>query len=269
MPLLSEKNPLNAMRVLMYGAAGAGKTHLLGTFARAGGLAIADCDDDGVDTLLGARFKTLNPWFNPATVEYEKFNEPLDQFGMPVSDTPQAFWKLIQWLNKKIDDPNIKTIAIDSLSSVSIIALYAGMRANMAKGRSQTWKDRATMHMLLTTQADFGGEMTGIKQIFDVIKRASAKQKHVIVTAHIRENRTDAGVLISREPLITGDRLRAQVANTFSDVWFLDVLDKGGGKNVRRLFTDTTPGLKGIKSRLGVPGMEEPHYDKIIAQLKS
>ena len=117
--------------------------------------------------------------------------------------------------------------------------------------------------MLLMTQADFGAEMGAIEQLLDQLTRI--RGKNVLVLAHEREDKTESGLITSRGPLITGDRLRAKIAHWFDDVWYMEA--DATGKRVLRC--QPYGNLRGVGSRLGMPPMiEDPSYDKIIKHLK-
>lgn len=273
MPLLSEKKPLDALRILLTGRGGSGKTEVVGTFYKAGGIAIASCDRDGVDTLLAPGFRARYPDFDPAQVHWEHFEEPTDDFGVPTD--AKAIWEVIKYINARAREwPKWRTIAVDSITMASIWSAHAGMMANANKNRSETWADRKRIHMLIGTQADIGAEQNMIGQMMAGLMKFPG---HIIVTAHIREERTKEGILTGVQPLLTGNRLRGQIATWFREVWFLDMRDVPNPKaketgqpptlSVRVLQTQSSAFAKFCKTN-GVPNnMANPTFSKVRAAL--
>lgn len=249
------------IRVLIFSPGKVGKTAFALTFPD---VALLDYDGEGV--------KCANsPWFRQnhaakrETFRFKTFEEKLNDYGLPVTN-PESFWEGIKWINAVIKDPSRKTIVIDSLTTMSRAAALAGMYVAGKGGqsaRSKTWSKKDLDHMLLMTQADFGAEMGAIEQLLDQLTRI--RGKNVLVLAHEREDKTESGLITSRGPLITGDRLRAKIAHWFDDVWYMEA--DATGKRILRCQPYGI--LRGVGSRLGMPAMiEDPSYDKIIKHLK-
>jgi energy-coupling factor transporter ATP-binding protein EcfA2 len=269
MPLLSEKKPLDAHRVLITGRSGSGKSELLGTYYKAGGVAIASCDRDGVDVMLAPGFRSRYPDFDPNTVHYEQFEEPTDEFGVPTN--AKAVWEVIKYINSIAKQwPKYRTLGVDSMTMLSIWAAHAGMQANAGKNKSKTWSTKDAIHMLLGNEADIGAEQKMIAQIMAGLMKFPG---HIIVTAHIREERTKEGILTGIQPLLTGNVLRGQIANWFREVWFLDTVDVPNPDAAKpgqpptlsvRLLQTQPSGLVKICKTLGVPNrMVNPSFTKI------
>lgn len=274
MPSLSEKKPLDALRILTIGRSGSGKTELAGTFYRSGGIAIASCDRDGVDVLLSKPFRQRYPDFDPANHHYEHFQEALDDYGVPKDAT--AIWEVQKYINSIAKQwPKYKTIVLDSLTMASYFAANAGSKAAGARNKSKSWFFKDTSHILLQTEADFGAEISVVNQLLDGLMRFPG---HVIVNAHVREDRDkDTGNLKGIQPLVTGNVARARIAQWFREVWFLDIVDidikdwtdktKISKQSVRVLQTQPS-GLVKICKTLGVPNkMVNPNYQKIMNAL--
>jgi hypothetical protein len=269
MPQLSEKKPSEAHRVLLTGRSGSGKTRLVGTYYKAGGIAIASCDRDGVDVLLSDDFRKQYPDFNPEDHHYEQFEEPVDEYGVPKE--ARAVWDVIKYINSIAKQwPKYRTMAVDSITMLSVWAAHAGMAANAGKNKSKTWSTKDAIHMLLGNEADIGAEQKMISQIMSGLIKFPG---HIIVTAHIREERTKEGVLTGIQPLLTGNVLRGQIANWFREVWFLDTIDVPNPKAAQpgqpstlsaRVLQTHASGLVKICKTLGVPNrMVNPTYLKI------
>lgn len=247
----------DSIRTLIFSQPKAGKTTLAATFP---GASIADFDGDGVKVVKSKYFQEKYPKKDEDII-YESFVNPVDRYGLPTST--DAFWNAIEWVNRVIADPNRKTIVIDTLSSMSKVASHAAIKVSGTRKRSNTWQNAATDHMMLLTMQDFGAEMSAVEQFLDQLM--NVKGKHILVLAHERQETSDSGAVISRAPLITGDRLRAAIPRWFDDVWYLDT-DMQGKRTLR---CQPFGNLKGVGSRLGLPAtIEDPNYDKIITALK-
>jgi hypothetical protein len=247
-----------SVRGLLYGPPKIGKTALVCTFP---GVAVADFDGEGVKVAKTQWFKDK---FGVRRVVHEQFILEHDDWGMPTEKTMDVFKSAIRWMNHVLADNEIQTISVDSLTTLSRAASVVGMIANSKssdKGRSQTWKNRAQTHVLLMTQADFGAEMNVVEQLMDQIVKV--KHKHVVVTAHEREEKTDSGITIAKSPLITGDRLRAKIAAWFDDVWYLESDAMGR----RTLITKPKALIKSVGSRYAIPDIPDPDFTKIHAAI--
>jgi hypothetical protein len=253
------------LRALIFSKPGAGKTELAAT---APNPAIADYDN-GVKTLASPGFRSRNPNIDLSKIRYENFEDETDEYGLFLK--AKGLINSLSWLNDQIEDDSVETIIFDTLTSMSALAMNVGLELNKSQNNKSNTLTNARkpggIPFLAPTQADFGAEMGVIQQIFD--KATSSKvHKHVIVLAHERENWDKKGeMVVSREPLITGARLRGMLGRWFDEVWYLDV--PGAGENADRvLYTATDFTRKMLKSRAGLPAkIDNPSFPKILAML--
>lgn len=245
------------IRALVYGVPKVGKTALALTFPRP---AVADFDGYGVKVMKSKWFRTTYT-SQLQHIRFKQFGDERDEYGLPVN--ANAFMESMAWLNAVIQDPERDTIVIDSLTMLSVCALAAVLPVLSRRGgRSKTWDNAKHDHMLLLTQADFGGEMGVVEQFLDQIHKIH--DKHVLVLAHEREETTPSGALRRRSPLITGGKLRAKIAHWFDEVWYLESDPQGK----RILHCNPFDVCQGVGSRLGLPDIPDPSYEKIITHLK-
>ena len=246
------------LRVLIFGPPKGGKTELLCTFPN---VAIADYDGDGVKVAINKGFESRHGR-RDEFIRFHSFTDPIDP-KTGIFSQAVAFKESLIWLNKVINDPWAKTVGFDSLTSLAIYAHNAGLVASDKRKRSQTLFNFKSDGVLLKAMQDFGAEMGAIEQLLDQLM--VIKDKHIVVIAHERTEQTDAGMVLRRSPLITGDRLRAQIAKWFDEVWHLDVRPDG-----KRVLSCQPKGiLKDVGSRLGMPAeIIDPTYTSISQFLK-
>jgi hypothetical protein len=256
---LDKMDVTDNLRVALIGAPGSGKTALAATFPDP---AFADLDY-GLKTVRAPWFRKKYPGVDLSRIRYETFSDERNSYG--VFKTARAYWDMVDWLNKQVSDPEVKTLVIDSATTLSNLAMHVGLELNKASGRSKTLTSQTTMKAILPTMADFGSEMNLVEQLFDQL---TALDKNIVVIFHERVESSDSGATLRLDPQITGSKLRAKFGRWFDEVWYLDV--KGmGEKRTRVLQTDSDHIKKTLKSRLGVPnGMEDPSYEKIIRSIK-
>lgn len=253
--LESLRNKPQYIRALIFGPPKVGKTELLCTFPN---VAIADYDGDGVKVAINSGFEKRHGR-RDAQIRFKKFTDPIDP-KTGIFSQAVAFKNSLVWLSDVINDPWAETVGFDSLTSLSIYAHNAGLVASDKRKRSQTLSNFKADGVLLKAVQDFGAEMGAIEQLLDQLM--AVENKHIIVIAHEREDKTDSGMVTRRGPLITGDRLRAQIAKWFDEVWHLDTRPDG-----TRVLTCQPKGvLKDVGSRMGMPAeIVDPTYNKIIS----
>lgn len=249
----------NFIRALIYGPPKVGKSALAMSFPNP---AIADFDGYGVKVAKSPWFKKTYPdQLKPGVLRFKQFGNQLDDIGLPMEH--DAFHKAMAWLNAVLADPGRETIVLDSLTMLSVAALYAALPAMKKRKRSKTWEHAQYDQILLLTQQDFGAEMGVVEQLLDQLHKIH--DKHVLVLAHEREQTTDSGSVSKVSPLITGAKLRAKIAHWFDEVYYMESYPNG-----QRLLRCQPHGvLHGIGSRLGLPAeIPDPSYKKIITHLK-
>jgi hypothetical protein len=243
------------MRVLLFGAPKVGKSELLLTFPN---VAVVDYDGEGVKVANNAGFIRRHG-NREDTVRFASFEDEFDP-NTGIFKEAKAFKESQKWINQVINDPWAKTLGVDSATSLSVAAMHAGIVASQKRGRSKTMEHAKADGLILMGQQDFGAEMGAMGQLFDQLM--AVRGIHIVVTAHVRDEKTDTGMTTSREPLLTGGRLRGQVGKWFDEVWFLDSKPDG----TRVLITGPKGTLKGLGSRLGLPlEIENPSYEKITS----
>lgn len=251
------------IRALIFAPPKVGKTALALTFPTP---AVADFDGLGVKVAKSKWFRETHPkQLEPDIIRFKTFETEKDDYGIVKEYGPggSPFFESISWINKVLQDPSRQTVVMDSLSMMSRIAMETALPVLKRRGRSKTWEHARTDHMLFTVVQDYGAEMNLVEQVLDQLYKI--KNKHVIVVAHERQETSDSGAVIKRSPLITGDRLRARIAQWFDDVWYLDVV---GGKRILRCQPYGI--LHGVGSRLGLPAeIQDPSYEKIMRALKA
>lgn len=259
MKAISDINPAEHLKILLFGAPGAGKTWLAGTFPKP---AFVDTDN-GLRTLASKPFKEAYP---NKRIVYETFDDPTDQHGAFTKAT--GFWEALEFANKLIEDKEIETIVFDSLSSLQELSMHVGFELSGRDNKSKTMAklDAARrskgIPVAVPTQADYGSSMAVFSQFMN---KAVTIPKHVVFIAHERDETTEAGALLRKDPLLTGQAVRAKVAKWFDEVWYLDI----GARGKRILLTDSTSTLKAVKSRSGIPNrIEDPDYVKIMEAMK-
>ena len=255
---LADLEETNYLRILLFGPPKVGKTGLALGFPNP---ALADFDATGVNVVKSPWFRKTYPGqLVEGVIRFQPFPQDTDDYGLPVGD---VFFKGIDWINKVLKDDGRKTVITDSLTTISKAALSVALPAAKKRNRSKTWAHAQTDHLLLLTQQDFGAEMGVMEQLLD--QSMKIKNKHFIAIAHERENKTESGMVSSRSPLLTGDRLRAKIAYWFDEVWHLTA-DQSGK---RVLHCQPYGVVRGVGSRLGLPErIEDPTYEKIMAAVK-
>jgi len=257
---VADLDPGHLMRVAIIAAPGAGKTALAGTFPNP---AFADTDR-GIKTLKAKWFREKFPEVDLAKIRYEQFDDERDDHGLFKSAS--ALWDVIEWLNIQANDDEIETLVLDSMTSLSALAMHVALEMNQGSKKSKTLARAKKGHAIMDlTQADYGVEMSAIEQILDQLV---SLPKHIVCLFHERLEYSDTGSLRERLPLITGNRLRGKIGKWFDEVWWLDV--KGTGDRAQRvLLTDSDATRKCAKSRLGLPRtIEDPSYEKIATLIK-
>jgi len=259
MKLVSDIDPMEWWKVLLFGAPGAGKTWLAGTFPSP---AFVDTDG-GMRTLASKPFMEKYPG---QQIFYESFDDPTDEYGAFTQAT--GFWKAMDFANKLVEEENVKTIVFDSLSSLQVLGMHVGMELSGQHRKSQTMAKMEAARkgkgipVAIPTQADYGSEMAVFEQFMD---KAITIPKHVIFIAHERDVTGDSGALLRRDPLLVGQAIRAKIAKWFDEVWYLDI----GPQQKRVLHTQSTATLKAVKSRSGLPAkIENPDFVTIASAVE-
>jgi hypothetical protein len=225
------------IRAVCYGEAGAGKTHLMREFPKP--LILYDFDGK-YEPLIGVEGITVKSFF--ITEAKESKEAWLD------------FWAEYK---KDKKDPKIKTMVLDSLTSLDSILLPAML---MMMGKDPTNRESRKAFM----QPAYGELLTVYGTLFDSFK---AVGKHVIVLAHERKDTDDKGSLTNVSPFCSG-QMKDKICAIFKDTWYLET--KGEGKNMRRILHYKKFKLRTATSVLmnGEGQIQDPTYEKIVAEYR-
>lgn len=226
------------IRAVLYGEAGAGKTHLMREFPKP--MVVYDFDGK-YEPLIGVKGITVKSFF--------------------ISDMSEARASWLDfWAEYKKDkkDPEIKTLVIDSLTALDSILLPAIL---LMMGKDPTNRESRKAFM----QPAYGELLTTYGSLFDSFKSCD---KHVIVLAHEKKETDEKGTLMSVSPFCSGS-MKDKICAIFKDTWYLE--QKGEGKNMRRILHYKKFKLRTCTSVImnGEGLIENPTYDKILAEYRN
>jgi phage nucleotide-binding protein len=190
------------IRAVIYGEAGAGKTHLLREFPKP--MLIFDFDQkyepligaEGID-IVSYTIDTTNP---KSALEMKK-----------------KFWQ--DW--KDMLKSDYETIVIDSLTNLDSILLQAFM---IEAGKAADDKPTLPIYMDIKT----------FYQTLFNSARELTQRKNFIVLAHEKFHTNDEGGIIGVKPLITGS-MKDELSALFRDTWYLEY-KKLGQTETRTLY---------------------------------
>lgn len=230
-----EEQPI---RAVLYGEAGAGKTHLMREFPKP--MIVYDFDGK-YEPLIGVEGITVKSFY---------ISEALES---------KASW-LDFWKEYKKDkkDPEVRTLVIDSLTSLDSILLAASLQM---MGKDPTDRESRKAFMMPA----YGELLTTYGTLFDSFKACG---KHVIVLAHELKDTDDEGSLMSVSPFCSGS-MKNKICAIFKDTWYLET--KGEGKNMRRILHYKKFKLRTCTSVLmnGEGTIEHPTYEKILSEYRT
>jgi hypothetical protein len=211
MPRLSQLNLTNAITLLIYGAPGIGKTHVLGS---AGSRTLILTDLNGMATLQNPVFQAQYPGCDPH-VEVIKGDED------PSKST--AYDQMTNIINNyfehKLDE--FDTVAIDDVDFLRASAMNKAVTINFMEKRSQTKTKIKDFHMVLPTQADFGTEMGLVEGfISNLASVCRTYNKNLIVCAHEKilyekDSRTKEETPVKYIPHFTGKAAPEAIGDYF------------------------------------------------------
>ena len=215
---------------ILYGQAGAGKTHLMREFPKP--LLLMDFDDKH-EPLIGVEGIDVVSYFTAEPKECPKVWD--------------RFWADLKGLKKNCP---YKTIVIDSLTSLDKVLV----RACVIKGGRDAFAMPEIQH--------YGDVKNWYTVIFNSMK--SLVDLNIILIAHEDyEIDGDSGIHAIL-PLVTGSTSK-EVASTFKDTWYLE-LKKKDGQLVRVLHYSLFKKCICTSSTLAGDGkIENPTYKKLMA----
>lgn len=265
MEYVKDLDPIEDLKVLIFGRPGAGKTELACTWPKA---VLVDTDK-GWKTSVNKRFRKLYPR-EYQSLRVQTFVEEVDNRGRFKS--ADAFWAVMDFMNERAEDDSCETIIQDSLTTLQGLAMNVGLelsgqKSSGGKSRSKTLAtalQAGKSPILLPTQADFGAEMRAIEQFMD--QAVLNINKKLVFTAHVRQDYNEGGTLRATEPYLIGGSIRAKIAFWFDEVWYLEVM----GDGTRLLHFKPKGTVKCTKSRLGLDApIKDPSYAKIMEAIRA
>lgn len=238
-----EQKPAESISCLLYGAAGTGKTDLVGS-----------CGADSLYIDVGRSSETFHgKSFTERRGKFKGYYEPVTESGSSknyiVPDTAQAYDKVCDIIDSALVQlkGKIKWIIIDELTAFSRFALNKAMEINIGTNKSQASATSKKWDMVIPGIQDYGAEMSLVKQFLaGTIDLCKANDINIIVVAHERylyETKTnDKGVKTETDtvkkilPSFTGKKDTDAIPNLFDLVWHTEVM-RSGDKYIYRVRT--------------------------------
>jgi hypothetical protein len=237
---------------------GVGKTVLACTFPRPN---VMDFDEK----VMVMRNPEVVKKYGLRSVEYQSFPEKgRNSMGFVV--TPNALDDACRYFDlwmKPGKRDQFDTWIIDSGTALSEVARNKALQLLGAANRSKTFAKAQMSGAAVMEQADWGAERSIVEQFIRMVKESG---KNVVVNVHIKEITSDAGVIIQRVPLFTGQSSKV-IPSMFKDVWLYK--NQGVGATFKRILTSTPDGIDVIRSELGIGELINPTYDTIIERIKT
>lgn len=238
----------DAIRLLLVGEAGSGKTKLSATFPNPHFVDL----DDGMLTVRGqdvnyitiGQYKTEDPDFLEIVKDKPALKGKIKDYSeLTTFEKAQAV--IEHWANTlKAGD----TLIIDSLTFYSQAAFDYVIEVEKPKDNRQA----------------YGAAQKLISSTFDLIR---TRPCNIILTAHKKLRTDEHGNLLTVQPMTVGNALADIIPSHFDEVYRMEVeISKKGGEEQKEyvLYTCPTKKQKG-KSRLGLPErIVDPTYEKLI-----
>lgn len=237
---------------------GVGKTVLAGTFPRPN---VLDFDEK----VMVMRNPEVVKKYGLRSVLYQSFPEK-GRNSMGFVTVPNALDDACRYFDdwmKPGKRDQFDTWVIDSGTALSEVARNKALYILGAANRSKTFAKAQSVGAAVMEQQDWGAERSIVEQFIRMVKESG---KNVVVNVHIKEILSDAGVVIQRVPLFTGQSSKV-IPSMFKDVWLYK--NQGVGPTFKRILTSTPDGIDVIRSELGIGTLENPTYDSIISRIRS
>lgn len=239
---ISDLPLINPSSLLFIGSPGTGKTSTIIQLFGDSGLAILDCDNN----IQGA-LPYIRKLYNGKLPPVEFFVPTMDN-GIPVP-RPQRYGRAAKQINTWMADPKIKTIYIDTLTSLTEMAMDEVRRQQnrkIADGIKDFIDDPFR-------EQDWGSFKFLMKHLVITLK---ASGKTVIFGGHINVTE-DKLTDITQEFLSIPGSLKTELASLFSEVWLLTIEEerKPGGveyKRQIRIAPKASQQKLGLKSAVGL-----------------
>lgn len=249
---LSDRTQVEGTCMLLYGAAGRGKTFWASSAN--GDRTVVVTDGNGITTMKSPDWKERNPGVNPILLEVQSDKDPLQ---------PRAYDFIRNLVDSLFTDnkDEFDTLVIDDIDFVRESAMGKGIVMNSQgdKPRSQTANNNRSQKfgnimMISQTQGDYQTEMRLVdgflQQLTDGCRREG---KNLIICAHERtiRKKDERGneYVYKVNPLFTGVDTPDNIARYFDMVWYIRTV--GTGSNVKREFITQSEGAYDCKTRWG------------------
>lgn len=176
------------IHALVYGPSGAGKTHFIGEFAKAGEVWVNDTDF-GIQTLAGM-----------GGITYEQFFERVG------TAKPTQWNELMKFIKQQQETPHYAVYAFDSLTTLcDVVASEVVGRANPGQQIIQ-----------LQHYSAIYGKLT------DFLVAIRKLPGHVILTAHEETTRNARGQRLV-QPLVIGEKFAPRLPIFWNNIWHIGV----------------------------------------------
>lgn len=241
--------------LLLLGPPGSGKSTLVSQFSN---VFILDCDNN-----LGGPIRWLKNHNKPLDFYYD--TPYFDSDGNKLARDKQ-FARACQLLNEAGADQNIKTIALDSLTTFIEMAMAAVLKADNKKIVELSDLKTAKISDDQMEIKHWGHFYNVMKNFIFELKSCG---KTFVLIAHVHD--MEDGSLRVAIPGKTANML----PGWFSEVWMLEsstTRDASGVTQHRKVLTfppNKATALLGLKSSVGVESESELDAEKLIAQLNA
>lgn len=263
----------DAIHMILYGAAGTGKTWFCGTM---GPRTLFINIGKGISTLQAPYFRKQYP--NAGGMLVVDVEETVEEDGSIKNATA---WEQVSYIideSLKLHSDKFDSIVIDDASALRRAAMNKGIEINFAENLSVTKTKRDKYDTLMPAMQDYQREMTMLEQFvaFYTVRLKSAS-KNFIITGHERhtfkkgDKMGDAPVLIKTSPWFTGvDKSPDQITQYFDNVWRTEAVS-GGNNRTYRIITQGSESVQGKTRWSGVFADTEKdlNWSKVVERIKN
>lgn len=270
MPRLNDLPLGESVSLLLYGSAGSGKTHLIGT---AGSRTLIINTGLGITTLQSKGFRKHHPNINPIieTVQEQVLPDHAEAFDK-CCDILDAYLNIKHPMYNEYD-----TVAIDDTTALKRFAMAKGLEVNAKEGKSTSLAKSKASGVIQKAVQDYGLEMDFIDQfIIHYVSECKRLNKHFILTAHERVEYNKPSK-IGEQPTVnkirpgfTGQTFPDSVTGHFDMVWRMEPV--GAGERI--LYQARTAGDSSLVAKTRWAGSfkvieTNPNFLEIIQRIKN